>query len=327
MEAVLDSARLRRVGRLPSGRRVDLALAAGVSLLLHLGLVLPLGQWLPPGAREALAVALRRERSRAEKEARERPPLHHVLVDTRRPEETPDPEEAEAVGSLARVARERAPRPELPKGPARTEGPSRFAAQLAGTRALRPDRPGTSAPRPPAPEQPRPETPVEEPRERPLPSRPDGMYPAPPDPRKEREAARTEPVVRRIGEATRPEGQVHRTQSATSARLVGSPSLAILRSRWGEYMDVVARKLQQSLDRQAALHPRSYRHGVVQVGFGIADDGSVTDVRLLSAESGMVAEQAISVRTVETAGPFPPLTPEMRTDEHFRSIVLNVEFH
>jgi hypothetical protein len=306
---------------------VDLVLATGLSLLLHLGLVLPLGKWLPPGARDALAVALRRERDRAEEEARKRPPLHHVLVDTRRPEEAPDPAEAEAVGSLARVARERAPAPELPKGPARTEGPSRFAAQLAGSRAARTVSPGTPAPPPRPAERPRTEPTVEETRKQPLPRRPHGELPAPPDPREEREAARPEPVVRRIGEAARPEGQVRRTQSATSARLVGSPSLAVLRSRWGEYMDVVARRLQQSLDRQAALHPRSYRHGVVQVGFGIAPDGSVTDVRLLSAESGMVTEQAISVRTVETAGPFPPLTPEMRTDEHFRAIVLNVEFH
>ena len=102
--------------------------------------------------------------------------------------------------------------------------------------------------------------------------------------------------------------------------------MRLLQHRWGEYMKIVARQLEQSLRRQEVLNPTPFRRGEVWVQFGIAPDGSVVNMVVTHVSEGMVVESVICERTVREAGPFPPLTPEMQKDENFRRLTVRVHF-
>jgi len=307
-------------------RRLAAIFGAAGSLAFHLLFLLGMGAALPP-----LAGKQRHERPRQaeERQARKMP---FVLVEENRPPQPADPRKAEVFADRSLRAAEEHPDMSLADGAPRRAESGHTLTDRAGRHSLAMSPPTAASPLPPRP--PALRMSVLQPEQKPEPAadiRQNGDGPQPiVDPRHaaDREkspATPPSPAFRTIGDAA-PPGAKPRRNVATSARLVGSPSFEALRAKWGEYMRQVALQLHQACRRQESLAHRSFRIGVVQMAFGIAADGNVENIRLINADEDLLAERHVARAALEDAGPFPPLTPEMQKDEHFKNIVVNFIF-
>lgn len=87
-----------------------------------------------------------------------------------------------------------------------------------------------------------------------------------------------------------------------------------LRSKYGDYMDEVAKRLNRSWNAELSAGRRSYRVGEIRIRFAITGEGAIGGVRVTQAIPAMVVEKALCLRTIRNAAPFPPLPPAMRED-------------
>ncbi len=242
-----------------------------------------------------------------------------VYVDPNQEEEPVAAETAVAEAAVSRQARDLRPAEAPPQARRSAEAQAKSIALATA---------GRPAPRvPPRPEA-RPQ-PTQATQKRPPPPKADNE---PPGPGELPAVARTEsekpanktPVFVDLRQSDAPAGGSPRMPAGLRAALTGTPSMELLKRRWGAYWNVVQQRLNQALFRQFTLSPMSHRAGVVQIRFGITPNGGITGVRVLFVRDDMLAEKNLCLSTIDDAAPFPPLTAEMQQDEIFQNI--NVSF-
>ncbi len=140
---------------------------------------------------------------------------------------------------------------------------------------------------------------------------------------------RPQPTFKRIGGGSVAGGAPPRRNASTAVRLIDSdPNMALLASRYGEYMAKLARQLQDSLTREVILNPTGYTSGQVKIRFGITPNGQLSfQETLFPADGSLAAERMMSERMLREAGPFDPFSPDMMKDAAFfqkLTVVINL---
>ncbi len=136
--------------------------------------------------------------------------------------------------------------------------------------------------------------------------------------------------VRRIGAKSQKQGgQIGFTQK-TSAMGVGQRSMAVLRDRYGAYMELLLRRIQEAITLQQQLSPIFFTQGVVIMNFTINERGQLVNIHHVQASpQNMPNESAAARRVLEdvaTGRPLPPPTPQMLNDPEFQKITINFLF-
>ena len=144
---------------------------------------------------------------------------------------------------------------------------------------------------------------------------------------------RRRPVpTRRIG--ARPSapsnGGALANRSGRAAMQASFQSLAVLRDRYGEYMDKVLRRIQQAIFIQQQISPLMFNQGAVVMTFTISPAGRLEAIRFVAASpAGLVQETAAARQVlvdVQNGAPLPRPTPEMLEDPDFQKITINFIF-
>ena len=101
--------------------------------------------------------------------------------------------------------------------------------------------------------------------------------------------------------------------------------MRLLAHRYGEYMEKVARQLQESLNRVVMLSPLEYTRGNAKIRFGIAADGSLAYFETeYPGEGALVNVRLTSEQMLREAAPFDPPTEEMLADPNFQKMSVTV---
>ncbi|MBP5232800.1 MAG: hypothetical protein J6333_05280, partial [Planctomycetes bacterium] len=115
-----------------------------------------------------------------------------------------------------------------------------------------------------------------------------------------------------------------------AAMQASAQSLAVLRDRYGEYMDKVLRRIQQAIYIQQQIMPMMFNQGAVVMTFTIDASGRLQAIRYVaSAPEGLVQERAAARQVLEdvrNGEPLPRPTPEMLADPDFQKITINFIF-
>ncbi len=141
---------------------------------------------------------------------------------------------------------------------------------------------------------------------------------------------RSQPTFKRIGGGSVAGGAPPRRNTSSGVRLLDSDAnMALLASRYGEYMAKVARQLQASLNREMVLNPTGYTSGQVKIRFGISPDGRITfQETMFPSDGSLPAERMMSERMLREAGPFDPFPPNMMRDvELFQKLTVVVNLY
>ncbi|MDR0867858.1 MAG: hypothetical protein LBP75_05200 [Planctomycetota bacterium] len=154
------------------------------------------------------------------------------------------------------------------------------------------------------------------------PPTPQPAQPSPPTPERR-------PVpTRRIGGGA-PSGGKMRPRP-NSATLVGIQNIAVLRSRYGEYMDELLRRIQNAIYIQQQLSPMTFTRGTVIFTFTVNAAGRLDRINYLGAEPADLPQETGAARRVLTdvqnGKPLDPPTPEMLADPLFQKITVNFIF-
>ena len=137
--------------------------------------------------------------------------------------------------------------------------------------------------------------------------------------------------VKRIGSTPRRQGGSVGSRSNSSAAMrAASDSMAVLRDKYGEYMDMVLRRIQEAILIQQQLSPIMFNQGTVVMTFRIDDTGRLGTIRFIQAAPvDLTGETAAARRVLEDVGggaPFPPPTPQMLADPDFQKITIMFMF-
>jgi hypothetical protein len=256
-----------------------------------------------------------------------------IAVDPDMKEDREKPEDALVESRVSSLAREEKPDLTLPRGDSRREGQKRMTSTLpvkgSSAPGQKPTPPALQRQQPeekPAPQE-KPQPPADSPRREVMPGQPspDGVFSTEAD--KQRDPTRkpdkptpTEPRVVHIGGGKPAQSGMILENTATSARVAGDRAMAILRARYPEYMEQVLKLWTQSVRRQEVLATTPFKRGSVYFTFGIGEDGSLQNLKLVAPRQDMFAEQELTLTSVKEAAPFPPLTGKMKTDPYFKHI-------
>lgn len=165
----------------------------------------------------------------------------------------------------------------------------------------------------------------------------------PPQPRQPQQAPQPQQValppapptmnipVKRISSTPRQRGgAIGNRPNSSAAMRAASESLAVLRDRYGAYMDMILKRIQESILIQQQLSPVMFNQGSVVMTFRIDESGRLGTIRYITAEpSDLAAETAAARQVLEDVGrgePFPPPTPQMLADPDFQKITINFLF-
>ncbi len=141
---------------------------------------------------------------------------------------------------------------------------------------------------------------------------------------------RPQPTFKQIGGGapTRTGGSPQRRNTASKAvDMFADPTMRYLQSKWPQYMNGLARKLQDSLNRTMILYPSYYATGQARINFRIAPDGSLESQQTLYPIDGSDDTlRLISEQTVNDAFPYEPPPREMLADPLFKkmSVIVNI---
>ncbi|GHS93349.1 hypothetical protein FACS1894139_03330 [Planctomycetales bacterium] len=134
--------------------------------------------------------------------------------------------------------------------------------------------------------------------------------------------------TRRIGGGA-PSGGKMRARP-NSATLVGIQNIAVLRSRYGEYMDELLRRIQNAIYIQQQLSPMTFTRGTVIFTFTVNAAGRLDRINYLGAEPADLPQETGAARRVLTdvqnGKLLDPPTPEMLADPLFQKITVNFIF-
>ncbi|MBN2713003.1 MAG: hypothetical protein JXR97_11330 [Planctomycetes bacterium] len=265
--------------------------------------------------------------------------LQYVIIDEKKDEEIEDPLLSQAQSSHSRIARQKEPIAELPKGAPSSEKGVKFIP-MDQTRPSPPQRPSMPIKRIPQEEAAKQE-PIERKTEDKNTVKPTETLAGDFERIKEektqpKEQTKKELVqkqekkappfvdVRNSSNSSRPRPVHQNTKS--SADYGETRSMQLLRARWGDYMDELIRKLRAAWYAELSAARKSFSTGRIRISFGINADGSVKNVKLLQAPDNMVAEKDICWRAINNASPFGKLTDEMQKDENFEELTVNFLF-
>ncbi len=140
---------------------------------------------------------------------------------------------------------------------------------------------------------------------------------------------RTPPPVKKIGPKSEAQERKSAVTRKSRARLSSTDSLALLKSRYGAYMDKVILRLEQSVRRIESLGLGASGEGVIKSSFRINQNGEIIDITIISAPDGMLREQNIVKQIYEDAyaqGKFSPPDNSMLKDPDFSPIIVNFWF-
>ncbi len=155
------------------------------------------------------------------------------------------------------------------------------------------------------------------------------QQPVEPQPRRRRSGR--QPEIRQIGGGRSAGGAPRRRNVETrAADLFADPYMAALRHKYGEYMEKMARQLQQSLNRTMLLYPTYYSTGVARLAFRLGQNGEIVFYETLSTQSHDGSDmtlQMITEQTLAGAGPFDPPSAEMFADPLFQRMSLQVTLY
>ena len=136
--------------------------------------------------------------------------------------------------------------------------------------------------------------------------------------------------VRRISSSNSRTGGKLQNRKNSSAINTGMKSIAVLRSRYGDYMDKILRRIQQSIVIQQQINPIGMHEGSVVMSFTINPQGYLDQIKFIgAAPDDITTEISVSrtvLRDVQNSGPFEPPTQEMLNDPDFQKIVVNFVF-
>lgn len=133
--------------------------------------------------------------------------------------------------------------------------------------------------------------------------------------------------VQRIAAAPQAQGGTVGTERDSSAAMSAeSRQMAVLRDRYGEYMDLILRRIRGAIITQQQLSPIMFMRGSVVMTFTINPQGRLSDIRHVRAEPGSLPTESGAARqvlqSVAAGAPFPPPTPEMLADPDFQKITI-----
>lgn len=137
--------------------------------------------------------------------------------------------------------------------------------------------------------------------------------------------------VRRIGATQRTQGGVTGMRTNSSAAMkAGSQSMAVLRAKYGAYMDLILQRIQQSILIQQQLSPMMFNQGIVVMSFSVDAGGKLGGIRFIQAQPvDLTGESAAARRVLEDVASgeaFPPPSPQMLADPSFQKITINFLF-
>lgn len=148
----------------------------------------------------------------------------------------------------------------------------------------------------------------------------------------QQQIAPSKPVPsRRIGTSAPPtDGGKLRQHSGSAAMQAGIKSMAVLRDRYGEYMDILLRRIQAAIYIQQQLSPPMFNRGVVVFTFTISANGHLENVNFLGTQpEDLTQETAISrevLTSVQQGEALPKPSIEMLHDPDFQKITVNFLF-
>ncbi len=136
--------------------------------------------------------------------------------------------------------------------------------------------------------------------------------------------------VRKIGSTNNTNGSKMKKRLNSSAINTGSKSIAVLRSRYGAYMDKILRRIHQAIIIQQQINPISLHEGNVIMSFTINPQGYLDDINFMESMPNNIATEISAARNVlmdvHNGEPFEPPTPQMLNDPIFQKIVINFVF-
>ncbi|GHT01833.1 hypothetical protein FACS1894108_15810 [Planctomycetales bacterium] len=104
----------------------------------------------------------------------------------------------------------------------------------------------------------------------------------------------------------------------------------MLRSRYGEYMDELLRRIQNAIYIQQQLSPMTFTRGTVIFTFTVNAAGRLDRINYLGAEPADLPQETGAARRVLTdvqnGKLLDPPTPEMLADPLFQKITVNFIF-
>jgi len=140
---------------------------------------------------------------------------------------------------------------------------------------------------------------------------------------------RTPPPIKKIGPQADSQDRKSAVTRNTKARLSSTDSLALLKSRYGAYMDKVIVRLEQSVRRMESLGLGATGKGLVKTSFRIDEHGEIVDIKIIEAPEAMLREQNIVRQIYDDAhaqGKFAPPGNTMLKDPDFSPIIVNFWF-
>lgn len=136
--------------------------------------------------------------------------------------------------------------------------------------------------------------------------------------------------VRKISSTSSSTGGKLKKRLNSSAINAGSKSIAVLKSRYGDYMDQILKRIQQAIIIQQQINPISMHEGQVFMSFTVNSKGLLDDIKLMgSSPQGITTEISVArsvLQDVHNSGAFKPPTQEMLNDPDFQKIVINFVF-
>lgn len=136
--------------------------------------------------------------------------------------------------------------------------------------------------------------------------------------------------VRKIGSTSSTTGGKMKKQLNSSAINAGFQSIAVLRNRYGEYMDKILRRIQQAIIIQQQINPISMNNGSVVMSFTINPEGYLDSISFIGSKPQDITTEISAARSVlqdvQNSGAFEPPTQEMLNDPNFQKIVINFIF-
>ncbi len=149
-------------------------------------------------------------------------------------------------------------------------------------------------------------------------------------PKQQRKITTRKIPVRKISSTNSSTGGKLKKRLNSSAIYTGSKSIAVLKSRYGDYMDQILTRIQHAIIIQQQINPISMHEGQVFMSFTINSEGLLDDIQLIGASpQGITTEISVArsvLKDVHNSGAFKPPTQEMLNDPVFKKIVINFVF-
>lgn len=136
--------------------------------------------------------------------------------------------------------------------------------------------------------------------------------------------------VKQIGSQSNKTGGKMKRRLNTTAVISGSRSIAVLRDKYGIYMDKILRRIQSAINIQQQINPIALHEGFVVMSFTINQRGILDEINFIGSKpdnnSSEISAARSVLKDVQNGDPFEPPSQEMLNDPNFQKIVINFVF-